>query len=112
MFSRTSEQELRNVFERYGRVQTCIVNKDKRHAFVKMISRADATAAKEAMEKNRTPDSQLRVSFLISSSFAHIVTPNRLDGVLDLAHVIAATTQLVSASFPLASLQMQTANGC
>jgi hypothetical protein len=41
------------------------VNKDKRHAFVKMISRADAITAKEAMEKNRTPDSQLRVRSVI-----------------------------------------------
>jgi protein NRD1 len=56
-----SEQELRNIFDRYGKVQTCIVNKDKRHAFVKMISRADAVSAKDAMEKNRTPDSALRV---------------------------------------------------
>lgn len=54
------EQELRNIFEEYGRVQTCIVNKEKRHAFVKMISRADAVHAKEAMEKNRSPESQLR----------------------------------------------------
>lgn len=60
-FHRSSEQELRNIFERYGKVQTCIVNKDKRHAFVKMISRTDAVSAKEAMEKNRTPDSALRV---------------------------------------------------
>jgi len=112
MFSRTSEQELRNVFERYGRVQTCIVNKDKRHAFVKMISRADAIAAKEAMEKNRTPDSQLRVSFIVSSSFAHRLTPSRPDGVLDVAHVIVATTPPVSASFRSASSQMQTASGC
>jgi protein NRD1 len=57
----SSEQELRNIFSRYGMVQTCIVNKDKRHAFVKMISRADAVTAKDAMERNRTPDSQLRV---------------------------------------------------
>lgn len=56
-----SEQELRNIFDRYGMVQTCIVNKDKRHAFVKMISRKDAVSAKDAMEKNRTPDSALRV---------------------------------------------------
>jgi protein NRD1 len=56
-----SEQELRNIFDRYGKVQTCIVNKDKRHAFVKMISRKDAVSAKDAMEKNRTPDSALRV---------------------------------------------------
>ncbi|RYO84713.1 hypothetical protein DL766_003416 [Monosporascus sp. MC13-8B] len=44
------ESELRSVFNRHGRVQTCIVNKDKRHAFVKMITRRDAVAAKEAME--------------------------------------------------------------
>ncbi len=64
-FHRSSEQELRNIFDRYGKVQTCIVNKDKRHAFVKMISRADAVSAKDAMEKNRTPDSQLRVCSVI-----------------------------------------------
>ncbi|KAF4634362.1 hypothetical protein G7Y89_g3749 [Cudoniella acicularis] len=55
-----SEQELRKIFDNFGQVQTCIVNKEKRHAFVKMISRADAVNAKDAMEKNRTPDSQLR----------------------------------------------------
>lgn len=57
------ESELRNIFSNFGQVQTCIVNKDKRHAFVKMISRADALRAKDEMEKNRLPDSQLRVSF-------------------------------------------------
>ncbi|KAM3078168.1 hypothetical protein ACMFMG_002534 [Clarireedia jacksonii] len=56
----TSEHELKSLFNQYGRVQTCIVNKDKRHAFVKMISRDDAVNAKEAMEKNRSPDSSLR----------------------------------------------------
>lgn len=47
-----SESELRSIFDRLGKVQTCIVNKDKRHAFVKMISRGDAEKAKTAMEKN------------------------------------------------------------
>jgi hypothetical protein len=47
---RCSEAELRSVFSRHGQVQTCIVNKDKRHAFVKMVTRADAVHAKEAME--------------------------------------------------------------
>ncbi|KAL2066584.1 hypothetical protein VTL71DRAFT_2655 [Oculimacula yallundae] len=56
----SSDHELRNLFSQFGRVQTCIVNKDKRHAFVKMITRQDAIAAKDAMEKNRAPDSQLR----------------------------------------------------
>ncbi|KXJ96977.1 hypothetical protein Micbo1qcDRAFT_4585 [Microdochium bolleyi] len=44
------ESELRGIFGRNGAVQTCIVNKDKRHAFVKMANRKDAVAAKEANE--------------------------------------------------------------
>ncbi|ORY64051.1 uncharacterized protein BCR38DRAFT_205502 [Pseudomassariella vexata] len=47
------ESELRNMFGQHGQVQTCIVNKDKRHAFVKMINRRDAVAAKEAMENSQ-----------------------------------------------------------
>ncbi|KAI1781059.1 hypothetical protein F4818DRAFT_397671 [Hypoxylon cercidicola] len=46
------ESELRAAFNRHGQVQTCIVNKDKRHAFVKMITRRDAVQAKEAMENS------------------------------------------------------------
>ena len=45
------------MFNQHGKVQTCIVNKEKRHAFVKMLTRRDAVAAKEAME-----NSQYRVS--------------------------------------------------
>ncbi|KAI9170972.1 Rpb7-binding protein seb1 [Paramyrothecium foliicola] len=68
VFSRTlfvggvtcSEAELRNIFSRFGTVQTCIVNKDKRHAFVKMISRRDAVAAKEGTEDNRNLEVALR----------------------------------------------------
>ncbi|KAG6015515.1 hypothetical protein E4U43_005154 [Claviceps pusilla] len=68
VFSRTlfvggvtcSEAELRRIFNRYGTVQTCIVNKDKRHAFVKMLTRKDALCAKENMEDNRTIDLPLR----------------------------------------------------
>ncbi|ROV95794.1 hypothetical protein VPNG_08755 [Cytospora leucostoma] len=55
-----SENELRNIFNAFGTVQTCIVNKEKRHAFVKMYSRKDAVSAKEAMEEGRSPDAQLR----------------------------------------------------
>ncbi|KAG5926652.1 hypothetical protein E4U42_003063 [Claviceps africana] len=68
VFSRTlfvggvtcSEAELRRIFNRYGTVQTCIVNKDKRHAFVKMLTRKDALCAKENMEDNRTIELPLR----------------------------------------------------
>ncbi|KAK5661500.1 hypothetical protein OQA88_11404 [Cercophora sp. LCS_1] len=55
-----SEEELRAIFKRYGQVQTCIVNKDKRHAFVKMYFRKDAEAAKNGMEENNTSELQLR----------------------------------------------------
>ncbi|KAK3315276.1 hypothetical protein B0H66DRAFT_536144 [Apodospora peruviana] len=55
-----SENELRQTFNRFGEVQTCIVNKDKRHAFVKMFYRKDAEAAKAAMEDARNTDLQLR----------------------------------------------------
>jgi protein NRD1 len=71
--SRSSDQELRSLFNRFGKVQTCIVNKDKRHAFVKMVSRKDAVAAKDAMESNRTPDSQLRVRSVIRESVDNYV---------------------------------------
>lgn len=55
-----SEDELRRIFSAHGRVQTCIVNIDKRHAFVKMLTREEAIRAKEAMEHYRTDSMQLR----------------------------------------------------
>lgn len=55
---------MRSLFSKFGIVQTCIVNTDKRHAFIKMISRQDAIAAREGMESYKTGDMQLRVSFL------------------------------------------------
>lgn len=54
------ESDLRAIFTRFGDVQTCIVNKEKRHAFVKMFTRTDAEAAKVGMEHTRTDDSGLR----------------------------------------------------
>lgn len=54
------ESELRSIFSRFGAVQTCIVNKEKRHAFVKMYTRKEAVAAKAGMEPGRSPDAQLR----------------------------------------------------
>ncbi|KAI2632006.1 hypothetical protein GGR54DRAFT_12803 [Hypoxylon sp. NC1633] len=47
------ESELRAEFNLHGQVQTCIVNKEKRHAFVKMVTRRDAVNAKEAMENSQ-----------------------------------------------------------
>ncbi|KAH7270544.1 uncharacterized protein BKA55DRAFT_588960 [Fusarium redolens] len=68
VFSRTlfvggvtcSESELRGIFGRFGTVQTCIVNKDKRHAFVKMLTRQDAVNAKQGTEDSRNLEVPLR----------------------------------------------------
>lgn len=46
-----TQAEIQHVFERFGRVQTCIANRDKRHAFVKMTTRSAALAAKAGMEE-------------------------------------------------------------
>ena len=37
----SSEAHLRSLFDKFGIVQTCIVNVDKSHAFVKMLNRQD-----------------------------------------------------------------------
>ncbi|KAK6373380.1 hypothetical protein LTS17_008400 [Exophiala oligosperma] len=59
----TGEASLRQVFGRFGIVQTCIVNIDKRHAFIKMINRHDAEAARHGMEEYKLGDSQLRTKW-------------------------------------------------
>ena len=59
---RSTEEDLKAVFSRFGVVQTCIVNAEKRHAFIKMFSREDAVTAKEGMETQKPADLQLRVS--------------------------------------------------
>ncbi|CAG8192590.1 unnamed protein product [Penicillium salamii] len=56
----SSESHLRQLFGQFGIVQTCIVNVDKRHAFIKMVSRQDATQARDGMESYRTGEMQLR----------------------------------------------------
>lgn len=60
------ESQLRALFNQFGVVQTCIVNVDKRHAFIKMINRRDAMNAREGMETYKSGDMQLRVSCLLS----------------------------------------------
>ncbi|KAL8791383.1 MAG: hypothetical protein Q9195_005921 [Heterodermia aff. obscurata] len=57
---RIKEEALREIFARFGIVQTCIVNVDKRHAFVKMLTRVDAKRAKDGMETFKSTDMQLR----------------------------------------------------
>ena len=68
-FKSSSEDVLRGIFQNFGIVQTCIVNVDKRHAFVKMISRSDAVTAKEGMERYKSAEMQLRVSTITTFQF-------------------------------------------
>lgn len=56
----STEAQLRALFGKFGIVQTCIVNIDKRHAFIKMISRQDAVSARDGMESFRSGEMQLR----------------------------------------------------
>ncbi|KAI9699339.1 MAG: hypothetical protein M1836_002949 [Candelina mexicana] len=56
----SSEEDLRSIFSQFARVQTCIVNAEKRHGFVKLVTRKDALAAKEGMDHYKSPDMQLR----------------------------------------------------
>ena len=56
----SSEAHLRSLFSTFGIVQTCIVNTDKRHAFVKMINRQDALKARDGMEQYKSGEMQLR----------------------------------------------------
>lgn len=51
-----SEAELRSIFSRFGKVQTCTPNLDKRHAFVKMVDRQGALAAKAGMDAMKDPE--------------------------------------------------------
>lgn len=50
-----TESEIRSIFSQYGQVQSCIVNQEKRHAFVKMLTRPDALAAKAGMDATSDP---------------------------------------------------------
>ena len=60
---RSSEEVLRGIFSAFGLVQTCIVNVEKRHAFVKMLTRSEAMIAKEGMERYKSSEMQLRVKY-------------------------------------------------
>ena len=72
----SSEAHLRSLFANFGVVQTCIVNVDKRHAFVKMIDRKDAVAAREGMEQYKSGDMQLRVR--ISLALPSVQATNKI----------------------------------
>lgn len=45
-----SQEELQRMFSSYGDIQSCIINHNARHAFIKMYKRKDAEAARAGME--------------------------------------------------------------
>ncbi len=112
----TSEAHLRGLFGNYGIVQTCIVNIDKRHAFIKMINRRDAEKARTGMEEHKAGDMQLRVSpiptpYIFGKVVAELTFSCRPNGASASGHVTAAITKPALASFPSNDSQMPTANG-
>lgn len=75
----SSESHLRSLFANFGIVQTCIVNVDKRHAFVKMINRKDAIVARDGMEQYKSGEMQLRVRWcpMIAKNYAADILQTR-----------------------------------
>lgn len=109
-----TEGEIRSIFSRFGQVQTCIVNLEKRHAFVKMLTRPDAVHAKEGMDSLQDPGAQSKARQvrpkLVERPITH-ADKHRHDGALASAPGTVATTKAASASFPSHGLQTLTANG-
>lgn len=68
-----SEGEIREIFSRFGQVQTCIVNSEKRHAFVKMMTRPHAVAAKQGMDALQDPVAQSKARQVRNSIFLVII---------------------------------------
>ena len=55
---------MKTLFEPYGKVQTVILNHDKRMAFVKLYTRLEAEKARQGMMAVPYADTTLRVSDL------------------------------------------------
>jgi protein NRD1 len=54
------DAHLRSLFNKFGVVQTCIVNMDKRHTLIKMTSRQDTVSAHEGVESFFSVEMKLR----------------------------------------------------
>jgi protein NRD1 len=58
---RITEDKLRGYFSQFGRVQSIIMNLEKRCAFLKMYTRDGAVQAREGMEAFSVEDTTIRV---------------------------------------------------
>jgi protein NRD1 len=80
--ARRTQGQLRRIFNRFGKVKTCILNKDKGCAFVKMLTRPDAVAAKQAWDSLKDPAALFkarRVRILFhDASFPILKTPDQM----------------------------------
>lgn len=75
--NRTSESDLKAFFRSFGTVQSCIVNHDKRHAFLKMLTHSDAMNTKQgvmAMSESEYRHMFERVSFPQTYLENHLIT--------------------------------------
>ena len=95
--SSCSQSEIQDVFSQVGPVQSVIINKEKRHAFVKMLTRDYAVEAKRAMSEYKAGGLALRVSTSLPTSLERPTNRCRHAGVLASAPETAATTSTASA---------------
>jgi hypothetical protein len=75
----SDENQLMDYIARYARVQSCIVNHDKRHAFLKLISHQDAINVKAAVDQR--PETEYRHLFERVGSY-YILIPYKTDMLL------------------------------
>ena len=59
--SRITEDRLRELFSKFGSVQSIIMNPEKRCAFLKMYTREGAISARAGMEQFPAEDTTIRV---------------------------------------------------
>jgi protein NRD1 len=108
-----TEGEIRSIFSRFGQVQTCIVNLEKRHAFVKMLTRPDAVHAKEGMDNLQDPIAQSKARQVCIARVSQYLyaDSHRHAGELASAPETAATTKAALALFPSPGLRTLIASG-
>ncbi|KAJ1856388.1 hypothetical protein GGH12_002090 [Coemansia sp. RSA 1822] len=81
----TSEQNLREIFERYGPIEKVHVIRDphdgrsRGFAFINMVDVSDAQRAREALTGSMVHDRRVRVDFSLTSK-AHSPTPGKYKG--------------------------------
>lgn len=105
------EQLLRELYGRFGPVQSIIIGHGQRHAFVKLHRRRDAETARKAMEAYPINDTVLRVSLESVFGVSFYANRARRNGEWDMAPGIAVTTLWESARFHSTRSRMRIGDG-